>query len=393
MFRRCKRKAKYLALFSVLIISLLLLFMRAPSWLLDTSISTYVPEPFTGMKRSAINGSIEQKTLMSINVLAAEVQISSAKQKVEEVGNPTTVEISQLNTDDDNPTILEGSQLSTENITDPDLCAWVNRSSTKSPYFLTAVLHVRIYEHDKAKLTTAEMNQWLLYLSYSGVEHVYVYDGFYTEDECQRDALQPFIQDNYITYIDWHDYNPYELMKTKIPAYQHCLDNYKTEHLWQTAIDIDEYPFSPVDTKPGFLARFVERMSGANPSVSHIAMQNLLFLGLPLKKELLTERLWRRTHGISNPLCKPIYKSRDVKQASIHNNPMSRGNFKQAPIHELRMNHYWGARTQNWGPDTPEILHKTEEDYSMEAIVRAFKDCEAHLWKYVPYTDGNYTYG
>ena len=396
MFRQCKRKVKYmyLAMLSVLLMSLPLLFIKAPSWLCDLSIPTAVPS-IEIMKASTSDGSTatagrrEESTSSTAEVAIANQQAFIVRNALAGLDNST----SDTTVTGMRGRSLEGSPLTVTDVTDPQLCAWVNRSSTNPPYFITAVLLVRIYKHDKPKLTTAELNQWLLYLSYSGVEHVYVYDAFYTEDESQRDALEPFIRDNYITYIDWHEYNPYTMAKTQIQAYQHCIDNHKTEHLWQTAIDIDEYPFSPVDTKPGFLARFVKHKSEADPSLSHITMQNFLFQGMPLKKELLIERLWRHTHGVSNLLCKPIYKSIDVRHASIHNNAMARGSSEQAPILELRMNHYWGARAQNWGPDTPETLQKTEEDHSMEPIVRAFKDCEAYLRKYMPYTDGNYTYG
>ena len=47
------------------------------------------------------------------------------------------------------------------------------------------------------------------------------------------------------------------------------------------------------------------------------------------------------------------------------------------------MNHYWGARLQNWGEDTAEILAMTEEDMGMEPIVRAFKECEKYIRPYL----------
>ena len=47
------------------------------------------------------------------------------------------------------------------------------------------------------------------------------------------------------------------------------------------------------------------------------------------------------------------------------------------------MNHYWGARLQNWGEDTPKILHQTEEDMGMEPIVQAFRACEKYIRPYL----------
>lgn len=267
-----------------------------------------------------------------------------------------------------------------------DECLWVNRTKDEPPYFLSALVLLRIFKESekRANLTTREMKQWLEYLRYAGVEHVYLYDAFVTEDEAQKDKLEPFFQDKFITYVDWHEHNPYTLpMQTR--GYQDCLDRFGSDSMWQTAIDIDEYPFSPSDTEPGFLTRFVENYSAKHPEVSEICMENFLFLGKPISKserELLFERLWRRDPAPSNRLVKPIYKPGNIK-AAIHHNRLIRGKSRNAPVDELRMNHYWGARLQNWGEDTPEILARTIEDHSMESIVRAFKNCEKYVRPYL----------
>ena len=213
---------------------------------------------------------------------------------------------------------------------------------------------------------------------------MYLYDAWVTEDESQIEELEPFINDKFVTYTDWHEHNLYTLpMQTK--CYQDCLDRFGLESTWQAAIDIDEYPFAPIDTEPDFLARFVEKYAAKNPDVSEICMQNYLFLGKPISKnerELLIERLWRRDPSPSNRLVKPIYKPTDVK-AAIHHNIILKGRSKNAPVGELRMNHYWGARLQNWGEDTPEILARTIEDHSMEKIVKKFKKCEKFIRPYL----------
>ena len=277
-------------------------------------------------------------------------------------------------------------QLSTESQGE---CVWVNRTikselliKSQSPYFLTAVLLLRIYKEDKAKLTTRELMQWLLYMRYIGVEHVYMYDAFYTRDEAQFEHLGQFLKDKYVTYIDWHMHNPYTISGTQVTAYQHCIDNYGAESTWQMAVDIDEYPFSPIDQQPGSVVRFIEKFSSKNPMVSEITMQNFLFLGKPLERELLMERLWRRDPKPSNALVKPIYRPANVR-ASIHHNRMLRGISTNAPYQELRMNHYWGARLQNWEEDTPEILSRTVEDRSMETVTDEFHRCEAHIRPYI----------
>ena len=167
----------------------------------------------------------------------------------------------------DRPATTEGSPaLSREQTAvtefNPELaeeCHWVRRTKTSPPYFLTAVVMVRIYVTDKAKLTSRELKQWLEYLRYAGVEHVYYYDVFEDPSESQKEVLEEFFKDNFITYVDWTAYTPFDLQRTKIPGYQNCLDTFGQESTWQTSIDMDEYPFSPSDTESGFLTRFLEQ--------------------------------------------------------------------------------------------------------------------------------------
>jgi hypothetical protein len=252
------------------------------------------------------------------------------------------------------------------------------------PYFLTAVFIVRIYEKDLSEMTTAEIKQWLVYLRYAGVEHVYLYDLWYLPGESQREALDVFIREGFLTYTDWHKYNPFVYETSQLPAYQHCIDHFGKESEWQAAIDIDEYPFSSDDTDPGFMHRFVKKYSKEHSDISEITMQNYLYLGEKNKsRELLIEQLWRHTHGPSNKLVKPIYKPTAIKRAQVHHNNRRSGRTRNAPDNGMRINHYWGARLQNWGPDTEEILTKTEEDLGMKPIVAAFKTCEEYIRPYL----------
>lgn len=254
--------------------------------------------------------------------------------------------------------------------------------NSSKPYFLTAVLLVRIYVKDLAQLTTRELRQWLYYLRYAGFEHVYVYDAFVFKEESQAQALKLLIDEGFVTYVDWsHRAFPYSISGTQHSAYQDCINRFGHETLWQAAIDMDEYPFSPTDQQPKFVQRQVAGFSKAMPTASELTMQNFLFLGKPLdstEHPLLIDRLWRRTHGPANALVKPIYKPSHVARATVHHNALSKGRSVNFPVNELRMNHYWGARLQNWGEDTPEILAKTQPDTSMEIIVKNLQKCITH---------------
>ena len=259
-------------------------------------------------------------------------------------------------------------------------CAWYKKpSSPKGPYFLTAVLLVRIYYADLAGLSSREMIQWLHYLKHAGIEHLYVYDAYILRNESQSRALAPYVREGFVTYVDWsHRANPYSIDGTQLSAYQDCITRWGSESVWQTAIDIDEYPFCLTDQKPGFMTRYIKKFASLHPEVSEMTMQNYLFLGKPLpdkEEAFLFGKLWRRTRNRGNTLVKPVYKPAHISSAQVHHNALSQGQSMDAPDEQFRMNHYWGARLQNWGEDTPEILAITEEDRSMEPIVREIARC------------------
>lgn len=254
-----------------------------------------------------------------------------------------------------------------------------SKQNASKPFFLTAVLLVRIYFKDLAQLTTRELRQWMYYLRYAGFQHVYVYDAYVMKNESQAQALKSLIDNGFVTYTDWsHRAYPYSISGTQVSAYQDCITRFGRDSLWQAAIDIDEYPFSPKDNQPFFAQRAVEQFSKKHPAASELTMQNFLFLGKPLddnKRPMLMDRIWRRTHGPANALVKPIYRPLKVSHASVHHNALAQGHSVDFEVDLLRMNHYWGARLQNWGDDTPEIIAKTQPDNLMEPIVKILQDC------------------
>lgn len=269
-------------------------------------------------------------------------------------------------------------QFTTSGVND-NCTAWCRRGNAlKPPYLLTAVLLVRIYRHDLAKLSSREMIQWLGYLRYAGFQHVYVYDAFVAPSESQRDVIEPFVQSGFATYIDWSAHNPYTIQGTQVAAYQDCINKFGKDSKWQAAIDIDEYPFSPRDLNQNFMARFLNEYSKNNADISEITMPNYLFLGKPINDKtepLLIARIRRRTPKPANPLVKPIYKPAAIGWAQVHHNGVKSGHSQNSPDTMLRMNHYWGARLQDWGEDTPKILDMTVPDYTIKPIVERMKQC------------------
>ncbi len=327
----------------------------------------------TLLKRSDYYATIEEVDHVRNVETSDELAMIANRQSQHKKVSNTDVRNSLPNLSSEEITPLQNTQ---DNTTSTK-CNWLTQQSPKPPFYLTAVLLVRIYESDKANLTSREMLQWLEYLRYAGVEHVYVYDAWVHHEESQEPVLSTLINKGFVTYIDWHEHNPYTIASTQVAAYQHCIDQYSNETTWQTAIDIDEYPFAPNDTKPGFFHRFVQHIEKSQvfKDVTEVSMENFLYLGKPLKRLFLIDRVRRRVPQPANILVKPVYKPKHVR-AQVHHNTLKKGRAMNASPKELRMNHYWGARLQDWGEDTPKILEMTIPDYSIKPIVTALKECK-----------------
>lgn len=221
-------------------------------------------------------------------------------------------------------------------------------------YFLVELLQVRIYEGDPAKWTVAELKQWMHFMFLAGVEHIYVCDHYRNETEKLEAALNKYIELGLVTYLEWGGIaHP---MTAQIKCYQHIINQHKYESIWQIAVDMDEYPFSPNDTEEDFLYRFLK---GAPAFVTEVSMLNYLMLGQGDRtRDTVIGRIDRMTPKEANVLVKPIYRPERV-QANVHRNHLIMGKRVEAPPKKLRMLHYWGARVQDWGPDTQKTLDIT----------------------------------
>ena len=240
-------------------------------------------------------------------------------------------------------------------------------------FYLTNIIMVRIYEDDKAQWTIKELKQWLHYLFYAGVGHVYLCDHFIHFQERLEASLHKYIENDLLTYIEWPwnaSSNGGNIMRHQVLCYSHVIQKYGTDSRWQMSIDMDEHPFVENDVTPSFLSNYLKKKEKTLTSVSQILMQNFLMLGQGNRSKTMTiERITRITKSKANALTKPIYKVQSISHPGIHRHSMKTGSTIFADETELRMLHYWGARLQNWGPDTKETFEMTHEFNIVRDIV------------------------
>ena len=245
---------------------------------------------------------------------------------------------------------------------------------------LCAVLLVRIYKSDKAQWSTYELDQWVAYMRYAGVNKFFVYDTYHYIDE----SLAAWSSNkSRILYHDWSAYaNPYGLQKTQGSAYQNAIDVYADKCEWMIQMDMDEYPFSLVDKNPRFLQRLIQTLGPPSSDISELSLANFVFEGAPTTGPgLVIERITRRSAGRTNRLDKPICRPKNVR-AGVHHNRLIRGKHLDVDPDVLRINHYWGQRRENWGNCVQgqtgcmtheKILANTVEDYGMLYISKRIK--------------------
>ncbi len=226
-------------------------------------------------------------------------------------------------------------------------------------YFLSEILKVRIYKQDKAKWTIKELKQWLHYMLWAGVEHIYLCDHYVNPKESVEKDLHRYIRLHLITYVPFSQ--PRNARAAQVQCYKYILSKYKQDSEWQMTTDMDEYPFIHNDTNEAFLARYLKSLP---TSVSVVYMPNFLMLGQGDRRRNVTIDRINRIHSLtkeSNELGKNIYKPQYATDVAVHSVNFHHGSLLRERGNRLKMLHYWGARLQNWGPDTPKIFNMTVE--------------------------------
>lgn len=210
-----------------------------------------------------------------------------------------------------------------------------NSLDERAPHSLVAVVVFRFFSDDLLKYNRKDLYEWVTYLKYAGVEHVYMYDNCQVETECQY--LQNTSDWTYTLHSD-----VYMTSSTtpggQISAYRHFLRTFSIRHTHALFADLDEYPFSVVDNRRNFLQRYVERKA-----YSQVLLTCRFFSG-PAENGL--SRPLRYTHTTNHyerRRTKPIVRLNGVQVHNVHKFS-TKGSTMIAPAGEMYMRHYWGER-------------------------------------------------
>ncbi|KAL3866388.1 hypothetical protein ACJMK2_043690 [Sinanodonta woodiana] len=252
-----------------------------------------------------------------------------------------------------------------------------NTQATKAPkYYLTEVVRVRLYKEDNARWTIKEFKQWVHYMFYAGVDHIFVCNHYLDESEKIESYLQKYVEKGLMTVIPWTFRNPRKgqedyvtrIHDNQMGCYNYFLMGNGSDTVWQMSIDMDEYPFCMKDQSRGFLKRYLQQYNSkpSRRNVTAVAMDNFLMLGDGDRThDMVIDRINRMmTPNVTDSHCKPVYKTNCTVMVGIHNVKADAcpGAFKvRLYPTELRMLHYWGSRTNITGLLKEEIKRKTVE--------------------------------
>lgn len=269
-----------------------------------------------------------------------------------------------------------------------NLCS--NPGSRGDPnHFLTALIFNRVFSSDLFRIGPYECKQWIEYMLYAGVDHIYWYDAAHSNAETLEVYLLPYMHAGLLTYFRFHSLFPDSLSEgfhfEQDNSYRHFLANFAQSTKWVVQIDVDEYPFSSVDSNSCFLNRLVQEYEARSPNVTQILLQCMVFAGNPqgdLVNGWVIERYQRRryeTEGVEKGYQsrqKPIYRA-DLCKGILKENPhlvwMEDGKTVVASEKRIRINHYWGSRETGFKPDTLESTGMLVHDSSIQPIVSRIK--------------------
>jgi hypothetical protein len=207
---------------------------------------------------------------------------------------------------------------------------------------LAAVLVFRVFDGDLLHFGPSEIDQWLAYMRFAGVERVYMYDNCVAESECQERYRN---RTEAVTY----NRHPGAYMTApstpggQIRAYEHFCRHYGHGHTHAFFGDLDEYPFRPHDVGPAFLRRYVD----AHRDEAQLLLHSFFFTGPSEGNH--TARAMRYTHRSAEPAttrAKPIVALRAMARCVVRNVHRFEvvGGSRAVDVAELHLRHYWCER-------------------------------------------------
>ena len=206
-----------------------------------------------------------------------------------------------------------------------------NPTSSQTPS-LAACVMFRIWPGDSFGMSQEHVRQWVRYMrERPGITHITGY--------CNNNCVE-------VDYFDeFHIWPEKDYATAQRNANNHCI--IANHNSWLLICDIDEYPFMPKDTAPGFLRRYVETTQASQillrsmffgQSGKHVEPNQTLFEAYTFRMPNAEDASTR-----TKPLFRVDRMDSQLYQPNIVH-AMNMPNTIVADPETLRLNHYWGIR-------------------------------------------------
>ena len=238
-----------------------------------------------------------------------------------------------------------------------------------------AVLLVRIYEDDESGWTKDDLSQWLDYMEFAGIGHIYLYDNFQSPVESLKDWCKAYYP-KLVTYHAWNETTPENLGGSQVTAYRNAVKHYKSNSDWQISIDMNEFPFAPNDRDFNFLRRTLLALYNIYPRAGEFSIHGVGFVGRARygQNHIMTKYVRRDPYASTDDV-KPIYRPRKILFKAVHVDKMKLSNeIYDIPVEVLRLNRYRGMKFPDWSRSWDEVENRTTEDLTAQRVIHKLEE-------------------
>ena len=222
---------------------------------------------------------------------------------------------------------------------------------------------------DHQRISREDIHHWVKYLEYAGVNRIYFYHAY----EHSKASLAMWARNTFppeeLVYNDWSLYQHYDVIEQKDMAFSHVVANYGERLDWIFMLDINDYPFSKVDQRQGFLQRLLLNEIHQNSNLSQLILHNVQFVGQDSEGKFIHQRMTYRKVVPEVEVFRQMFKVQCSSIEIIENEQigLSCGPSKILSSEVMRINQYRVTTLEDWMVDSINILdHCVHDDSALD---------------------------
>jgi hypothetical protein len=264
----------------------------------------------------------------------------------------------------------------------PASCPRNKPDSSRQARYVAAIVKLRIYDDDPARLTAAEVVQWIQFHRIAGVDQIFLCDSYESVHETVLPHIWPLVESGVVEYYNFSEFAAPHVSDPLIAqswCYAQVAQQKGFDYEWVMTTDIDEYvaTIGGRDNGPGFIRR---RLMEAADNVSTVVLENFLMQGLfDDNEELLIKRVKHRNKEAARGQRKYFTRPARTSSYDVHH-PEIQSGIGIVNRSALSFLHVWGPRAFGFGAASvpfsvsKQLLLDAPVD-EVDEIVRVLREC------------------